>query len=78
MLALLITAFITILVGVTLAPTVANEVWIAKYNGTGGAPGNISGASATVLNLVTLFYCLGVASVAIGTAVVALRKGGMF
>jgi xanthine/uracil permease len=51
MLGNLIGGFIVILVGATLAPTVADEVKAAQNNG------NISGASDTIIGLTTLFYC---------------------
>ncbi len=71
--------FIVILVGVTLAPTVANEVQLARYldgNASRGA-GNISGASSTILGLTTLFYNLAIASTAIGIAAQGLRNSGL-
>lgn len=71
MLGNLIGGFIVILVGVTLAPTVANEVKGAQNNG------NISGASNTIIGLTTLFYALAIASAAIGIATVGLRNSGL-
>ena len=71
MLGNLIGGFIVILVGVTLAPTVAEEVGQAK------ASSNITGASETIIGLTTLFYCLAVASVGIGIATVGLRNSGL-
>lgn len=71
MLGNLIGGFIVILVGVTLAPTVANEVQGAEDNA------NITGASQTIIGLTTLFYCLAVASAGIGIAVSGLRQGGL-
>ncbi|GBE19899.1 hypothetical protein BMS3Abin17_00629 [archaeon BMS3Abin17] len=62
MLGNIIGGFIVILVGVTLAPTVANEVAGAQANT------NITGASSTILGLTTLFYNLSIASTAIGIA----------
>ena len=56
MLGNLIGGFIVILVGLTLAPTVAQNV------GTAQADGNITGASDTIIGLTTLFYCLAIAS----------------
>ena len=71
MLGNLIGGFIVILVGVTLAPTIATEVAGAQ------ADGNITGASDTIIGLTTLFYCLSVTSVAIGITVVGLRNSGL-
>ena len=56
MLGNIIGGFIVILVGVTLAPTVANEVAGAQANA------NITGASSTIIGLTTLFYNLSIAS----------------
>ena len=71
MLGNLIGGFIVILVGVTLAPTVANEVKGAQENT------NITGASDTIIGLTTLFYCLAIASAGIGIATVGLRNSGL-
>lgn len=71
MLGNLIGGFIVILVGVTLAPTVADEVKGAQNNG------NITGASDTIIGLTTLFYALAIASAAIGIATVGLRNSGL-
>jgi len=71
MLGNLIGGFIVILVGVTLAPTVADEVQAAKANT------NISGASNTIIGLTTLFFCLAIASTGIGIATVGLRNSGL-
>jgi xanthine/uracil permease len=71
MLGNIIGGFIVILVGVTLAPTVANEVAGAQANT------NITGASSTILGLTTLFYNLSIASTAIGIAATGLRNSGL-
>ena len=71
MLGNLIFGFIIILVGATLAPTVANEVKGAQNNA------NITGASNTIIGLTTLFYCLAVASTGIGIATAGLRNSGL-
>jgi len=71
MLGNLIGGFIVILVGVTLAPTVADEVKGAQNNA------NITGASDTIIGLTTLFYCLAIASTGIGIATVGLRNSGL-
>ena len=70
MLGNLIGGFIVIIVGVTLAPTVANEVSVAT-------DGNVTGSAATILDLTILFYCLGVASAGIAIAATGLRAAGM-
>ena len=71
MLGNLIGGFIVILVGTSLAPTVANEVANAQNDG------NITGASDTLLGLTTLFYCLAIATSSIGIAAVGLRNSGL-
>lgn len=71
MLGNIIGGFIVILVGVTLAPTVADEVATAQANG------NITGASSTILGLTTLFYNLSIASTSIGIAAQGLRNSGL-
>jgi xanthine/uracil permease len=76
MLGNIIGGFIVILVGVTLAPTVANEVQGARYHPDGNAT-NITGASSTILGLTTLFYNLSIASTAIGIAATGLRNSGL-
>jgi xanthine/uracil permease len=71
MLGNLIGGFIVILVGTSLAPTVAQQV------GTAQADSNITGAADTLLGLTTLFYVLSIASAAIGIAAVGLRNSGL-
>ena len=71
MLGNLIGSFIVVVVGTSLAPTVAQNV------GTAQADGNITGASDTILGLTTLFYCLSIASTSIGIAAQGLRNSGL-
>lgn len=80
MLGNIIGGFIVILVGATLAPTVADEVRAARNNASGslgGTGANITGAASTILGLTTLFYCLSVATVGIGIATTGLRNAGL-
>lgn len=70
MLGELVGGFIVILVGVTLIPTVANEV-------VGAQSGNVTGASSTILGLTTLFFALSIASAGIAIAAQGLRASGM-
>jgi xanthine/uracil permease len=78
MLGNIIGGFIVILVGVTLAPTIANEVAGARYvGGNTSVPTNITGASSTILGLTTLFYNLSIAATAIGIASQGLRNSGL-
>jgi len=71
MLGNLIGGFIVILVGTSLAPTVAQQVGIAQAND------NITGAADTLLGLTTLFYCLAIATAAIGIAAIGLKNSGL-
>lgn len=70
MLANLIGGFVLILIGVTLAPLIANEV-------TSAQSGNITGSSSTILGLTITFYCLSIAAIALATTTQALRASGM-
>jgi len=79
MLGRLISGFITILVGVTLLPTVATEVKAAQGNGSGNEATNpnLTGAAYTITGLITLFFALGVMSSGIAIAVGGLRDAGI-
>ena len=70
MLGNLIGGFIVILVGVTLIPTVADEIASAQS-------GNVTGASSTILGLTTIFYALGIMSAGVSLAVGGLRNAGL-
>jgi uncharacterized membrane protein YhaH (DUF805 family) len=70
MLGNLIGGFIVILVGTSLIGTVADQIEEAK-------DGNVTGSSATVLGLTTIFYALGIASAGIAIAAQGLRAAGM-
>jgi multisubunit Na+/H+ antiporter MnhG subunit len=70
MLGNLIGSFITIVVGVNLVPTVANQVVAAQT-------GNVTGAASTLLGLTTLFFALAIMSSAIAAAAIALRQAGL-
>ena len=82
MLGELVGGFVIILIGVTLAPTVANTVKHATSDTFyGPSPGyvntTITGSSGTILDLTTLFYVLAVASAGIAIAAQGLRAAGM-
>ena len=78
MLGNLIGGFIVILIGVTLAPTVADQIQLARDpDGNASTPANVTGSASTILGLTTLFYCLSVASAGIGIATVGLRQSGL-
>lgn len=66
----MIGGFITIIVGVNLIPTVADQVEAAQL-------GNVTGAAATLLDLTTLFFALSIMATAISTGVSALRQSGL-
>ena len=66
----MIGGFITIIVGVNLIPTVANQVEAAQT-------GNVTGAASTLLDLTTLFFALSIMATAISTGVSALRQSGL-
>ena len=69
----MIGGFITIIVGVNLIPTVADQIeGVIGANGT-----NVSGAAATLLDLTTLFFALSIMATAIGTGIAALRESGL-
>jgi len=71
MLGNLIGGFIVILVGVSLLPTVANEVQKAQDSD------NVTGAASTVTGLVTLFFALGIMSAGVAIAAQGLRAAGL-
>ena len=77
MLANLLGGFIVVLVGTVLAPVVADSVWTATHNTTGVSGNNVTGAALTLVNLVTLFYCIGVMTAGIGIATQGLRQAGL-
>jgi hypothetical protein len=73
MLGNIIGGFIVILIGATLIGTVADEVSHAQDK-----PGsNVTGASATILDLTTIFFALAITSAGIVVAAQGLRAAGM-
>lgn len=83
MLGNLLIGFIVILVGVVLAPTIANSTnaattWYWNATQTNNTPNpNMSSASITLLNLSPLFYNLAIAVTAIDIAIIGLRNSGL-
>ncbi len=73
MLGNLIGGFIVILIGVSLIPTVADEV----ADATTAASTNLSSAARTILDLTPLFYALGIMSAGVALASQGLRAAGM-
>ena len=67
----LLEGFVVILVGVNLAPSVANQVQAAQDNT------NITGASSTIIGLTTLFFALGVMVAGVQIAVGGLADIGL-
>ncbi len=63
--------FITIIIGVNLAPTVANQVASAQDNS------NFSGTDQTLLGLVTTFFVISILSVGITLVSVSFRNAGL-
>ena len=70
MLGNLLGGFIVILVGVNLIPTVADQIADA-------VAGNVTGASATILNLTVIFFALGIMAAGVSLAVGGLRNAGL-
>lgn len=70
MLGNLIGGFIVIIIGVTLIPTVADEV-------VGAQAGNVTGSSSTILGLTTIFFALGIVSAGIAISAQGLRAAGL-
>ena len=70
MLGNLIGGFIVIIIGVSLIPSVADEVEAAQ-------DGNVIGAASTILGLTTLFYALGIMSAGVALSAQGLRAAGM-
>ncbi len=66
----LIGGFIVILVGVTLIPTVADQI-------VGAQNGNVTGAASTVLGLTTIFFAIGIMASGVSLAVGGLRNAGL-
>ena len=69
-LANLIGGFVVILVGVTLIPTVADQVTAAQG-------GNVTGAASSILDLVTIFFALGIMAAGVALSVSGLRQAGL-
>ena len=70
MLGNLLGGFIIIIVGVNLLPTVADQV-------EAGQSGNVTGAAATITDLIPLFFALGIMSAGVAITVGGLRNAGV-
>ena len=69
--------FVTIIVGVNLIPTIADQVFLAQTNAQGNESTNVTGAAGALLELTTLFFALAIMAAAISTGVSALRQSGL-
>lgn len=73
MLGKLLSGFIVILIGVNLMPVIADAIATARTpNATSGVT-NLSGATITIVNLVILFYALGIMAAGVVLALEGLR-----
>ena len=79
MLGRLIGGFITVLVGVTLLPTIANDVVYAQNinSSNSTATTNLSSASSTITGLVTLFFALAILGAGVALTVGGLKDAGV-
>ena len=66
----LLEGFITILIGVNLIGPVADQIDLATTK-------NVTGSSATILDLVTLFFALGIMVAGVNIAVGGLQDVGL-
>ena len=72
--------FIVILVGVNLIPTIAGQIWVANHDSIASGGQNLSTSdptAATILDLVTIFFALGVMAAGVSLAVGGLRNVGL-
>ena len=76
MLGNLIGGMIIAVVGVTLLPVVANAVQGSLWFNTTTAS-NVTGASTSVVSLITLFFALGVMASGLAIAVQGLKNAGV-
>jgi hypothetical protein len=77
MLGQILLTFITVFVGVNLVPSIADSTHAATHNSTGGVGHvNVTGASAALINLVPLFFILGIVITTIQSSVALLNKMG--
>lgn len=67
----LLGGFIVILVGINILPTILNKVkWDTNV-------ANVTGVAGTVLNIVPLFFALGIMAAGISVVIGGLRRGGL-
>ena len=75
MLGQILLTFVTVLVGVNLVPSVANSV-DDVFHGTFTNTSNVTGAGAAILNLVPLFFVLGIVITTIQSSIAVLARLG--
>lgn len=76
MLGNIIGGFMAILVGASIMPTVADQVYSARQHNDTFAT-NVTGAASTIVGLTTLFFALGIAAIGISVAAQGLRAAGL-
>ena len=72
----LIGGFIVILVGVTLIPSIANQV-VEVTEGVNGSATNVTGAASTLIGLSTLFFAIGIMAAGVDLAMRGLKNAGL-
>ena len=78
MLGNLLGGFIVILIGVNLIPSIADQISNAKTGQEESGDGaNITGSSATILDLTIIFFALGIMAAGVSLAVGGLRNAGL-
>ena len=79
-LAMIIGGFIAIIVGVTIFPTVADQVEaIRNPLNSSGQPvtGNVTGGASAILGLTNIFFALGILAAGVNMAVSGLKQAGL-
>ena len=69
----LLEGFITILIGVSLIPSIADQVATIQNS----TISNVTGSSATLVGLVTLFFALAIMIAGVNVAVGGLQDVGL-
>ena len=72
----LIGGFIVILIGVTLIPVIADQVFEVQ-NGVNNSATNVTGAASTLIGLTTLFFAIGIMAAGIDMAMRGLKNAGL-
>jgi hypothetical protein len=77
MLGNLLGGFIVILIGTNLIGSIADGVYLARYNSSGHLNSNLTGASGTILGLTPLFFALGIMAAGVALTIGGLRNAGV-